>query len=113
MLASIIGYLVLRNQKLQDERYRAMEPRVTQHGAKIDQIDISIRDCKVDCHREFVTAESFVRSESYTRKKLDQVLEGLAGLTARVQVADKLPEIAGNIAREIVAHMSPPNRSTP
>lgn len=60
-------------------------------------------DCKVDCERNTVSKEDWVRSEGINGKKLDDVNNALHRIEGQLQVTNKLPEICGQIAREISA----------
>ena len=57
--------------------------------------------CKIDCQRVTVSKEDWVRSEGYTRHELKQVTAILHRLEGKLQVVEQLPEICGQIAREV------------
>lgn len=113
LVTGIISAMVLRNQKLQDERHQTLKKQVDEQGSKLDKhADLiataqnTMANCKTDCHREFVPSESFVRSEAYTRHKLDDLVKVISDLASSVRLAEKMPEIAGNIAREIAKQVN-------
>ena len=57
--------------------------------------------CKVDCDRNTVSKEDWVRSEGYTRSGIDKLSMQLAGLDGKLTVVEKLPEICERIARGV------------
>ncbi|MFA5252454.1 MAG: hypothetical protein WC454_07705, partial [Phycisphaerae bacterium] len=60
---------------------------------------------KVDCQREFVSAEQFVRSEAYNREKLDNIVTGLNQIIGNQKIIEQLPVICGKIAADVVKEM--------
>jgi len=98
IIAAVISALVYRNQALQDKRFESVEKR-------LESVEIEQRrnaNHKVDCQRDFVSAEQWVRSEAYTRQKLDAIAEAVSGLTGSLKIVEQMPQICGQIAREIV-----------
>ena len=98
------------------ERLDKQDDRIdfaVQHlDAKVDAAvkgvsDLSTRmaACKTDCHQNFVTSEQWIRSESYTRQMLDTVIKGQAEIKGGINVLEKLPQIFGNITREVVSQV--------
>jgi len=63
-----------------------------------------------ECVRDFVGKEDWVRSEGYTRKELKDITTTLSRMEGKLNITDKLPEVCGQIAREIVKQ-SKENRS--
>jgi len=66
---------------------------------------------KTECQRDFVSSEQWVRSETYTRNKLDRVNDTLASLSSRFDVVEKLPDICGNMIAQTVKHMKEPTNN--
>lgn len=92
--AALIGSLVLWNLNTLKDRVTAVE---------IEQRRIS--NHKTECQREFVTAEQFVRSEAYTRQKLDDIVSSLSQIVGNQKVIEQLPVICGKIAADVVKEM--------
>ena len=61
----------------------------------------SLEQRKTDCQRDFVSSEAWVRSEGYTRHKLDQLIESVATMAGSLKIVEQLPQIMGQITREI------------
>ena len=112
MVASVIGGLVLRNQKLQDERYQTMKEQVENqsldikgHTKDIARIDAAIGLCKVDCTQKFVTTEQFVREAGFVRRTMENLMAAINRMEGSLQVMNKMPEIVGQIASSIVKQL--------
>jgi len=82
--------------------------RIDEHAKEIafnksdcSQLATEMARCKTDCQRQFVPAENFIRSEAYTRQKLDGIAESVAALHGSLKVVEKLPEIIGNVVKEL------------
>jgi len=90
LAATIVSSLILFNLK-------GMAARIV----RLEDGQQRLADRKSECQRDFVSAEQWVRSETYTRSKLDRVTASMASLAASIKVVERMPEIAGNIAREI------------
>ena len=105
IIQAIIAGLIYRALKLSDERWERTQGQVDEQARDLSALRQSQAVCKIDCTREFVPAENWIRSETYTRQKLDQVGERMAELAAAIRLAEKMPEIAGNMARAIVREL--------
>ncbi len=108
-LASIISALVLYNLNTISKRQDIAD-------AKMERFELSLADikkeqavCKIDCGREFVSAESYVRSEAYNRNKIDKIDNNMATLLGQMEYIKQIPEasaqIAGNVARQIIQEL--------
>lgn len=98
--ATIIGTLVLWNFKLFEKRLDSQENDIA-------EIQRNFAACKIDCERNNVSKEDWVRSEAFTRSKLDGVAATLNRMEGKLDIVDKIPQIAGNIASEIAGQMRP------
>ena len=112
IVASIIGGLVLRNQKLQDERHQAIKELVENqsldikgHTKDITRLDTMISACKVDCTQKFVTTEQFVREAGFVRRTMENLTAAINRMEGSLQVMNKMPEIVGQIASNIVKQL--------
>jgi len=97
--AALIGLLVLWN-------LRMLAKRLDEHDRRLDRIEIeqkSLAGRKEDCQQEFVNSEQWIRSEGYTRAKLDKIAESVSSLAGSLKVIEQMPKICGQIARDIVA----------
>ncbi len=65
----------------------------------------SMADCKVDCERQFVNSELFLRETGFQRRALEKLSASVNRLEGNLKVVDKLPQISGEIARQVVREM--------
>jgi hypothetical protein len=96
--AGIISGLVLYN-------LTGIRDLVSNHTKDITAIKDTLAVCKQDCMRSMVSKEDWVRSEGYTRQLLEKVSLQLASMQGQIQITEKLPEIIGQIVRQIVAEI--------
>ncbi len=101
--AALIGGLVLWNLRLISKRLDAHDDRINKLEA--EQKHLAAR--KEKCQTAFVASEAWIRSERYTRDRLEAVISTLNRLEGKFLVIEKLPEICGNIAREITNQLKP------
>ncbi len=87
-------------------RLDKQDNRIEASQAEVSRMAQQFAACKIDSQREFVTAESFIKSESYTRKKLDKIAESFATLEGQLKVVEQLPKIIGQITREVVTQVN-------
>ncbi len=92
--ATICSSMVLFNLRSMSRRIEKVE---TIQAAMANQFIA----CKVDCDRNTVSKEDWVRSEGYTRRGIDKVSKQLAELDGKLTVVEKLPEICERIARGV------------
>jgi len=92
--ATLIGALVLWNLKAITKRLEAVEA---------EQKKLATR--KETCQQEFVGIGQFLRESGYTRKRLDDTVEAVKGMSAKLDVVSQLPQIAGQIASQTVKEM--------
>jgi len=104
-LAALVGALVLWNLRLLREEMRKFSVRVEKNETSIEKLQNTFSARRIDCDREFATKEEYVRSESYTRAKLDQVLSTVARMEGALKISAKMPEIIGQVVREIVREL--------
>ena len=64
-----------------------------------------MRDCKIDCERTFVNTELFLRETGFTRRSMDKLTGSVNRIEGKLTVVEKLPQIVGQISREIVKEM--------
>lgn len=112
-LLSLVGGLIvfyLRSIKQfldgMGARLDKQDNRIDASQAEVNRLARQFATCKIDSQREFVTAESFIKSESYTRKKLDKIAESFAALEGQLKVVEQLPKIVGQITREVVTQVN-------
>lgn len=97
--AALIGALVLWNLRLLNRRLDILDRRVD----KVEAEHLALSQRKETCQREFVDVEQWVRSESYSRAKLDSIAESVSKLTGSLKIIEQMPQICGQIARDIVS----------
>lgn len=99
--AALIGSLVLWNLRMLTKQLSDQEKRIDR--IEVEQRHLSER--KSDCQRDFVSSEQWIRSEAYTRSKLDKIAESVGNLAGSLKVIEQMPRICGQIARDIVREM--------
>jgi len=105
IVASVIGGLVLRNQKLQDERHDNLKRQVDKHDDSIKQIASDLNSKDAEVARNYVGNEAFLRETGFTRRAIEQLTMAVSRLDGKLTVSENLPQICGNIAREIAREM--------
>jgi hypothetical protein len=118
-LMSLIGALILYNLQSIKACVRKVTERLDKQDSAIDKqndniasikesndvLVNSLANCKVDCHRNFVTGEAFLRETGFMRRTLETQTASLNRMEGQLTITEKLPEIVGEISRNIVAEM--------
>lgn len=103
----IVWYL----QSIKDEmrkvsaRQDQQDEKIIEQNKKIDSLEKVQLVCRQNCQQDFVSAEQFVRNESYTRKKLDDISNQVSQLAGSLKIVEQMPAILGQIATNIVKEM--------
>lgn len=113
MLVAIVGSLIVVN-------LYSIKGSVTDLGARLAKQDESVSSlsngqaaitiegqrnqaaCKIDCEREFVRSEVFLRETGFLRRSLDVLSLSTTRIEGNLKVVELLPQICGDIARKIV-----------
>ena len=101
LAATIIGGLVLYNLK----GLKCYIDKLDERMDRLESRQQALSTHKQDCQREFVSAEAWIRSESFTRRKLDGIAEAVAKLAGSMKVIEQMPQICGQIASGIAKEM--------
>ncbi len=59
-----------------------------------------------ECLQHFVSAEDFIRNQTYTRDKLDRISISIAELAVTLKSNEKLPELVGAVVRTCLQEIS-------
>ena len=109
---SFIGGLILFNLRGLKICVTSLGIRNDQQDEKIENCRETIKDfnvkisaCKIDCDRNNVSKEDWVRSEGYTRKELRDLTAILNRMDGKLGIIEQLPAIVSNIARELAKEM--------
>lgn len=115
VLAAAIGVpttLLAINLRSTNKRLTMIEDKQDAQLAKqqriekeISALETSQARCKTACKSEFVSAESWIRSEGYNRQQLDRISQSLSELKGNLGIVDKLPQICADISRNVVKEM--------
>lgn len=84
---------------------QAIKNRLASQDGRIEQIERAFASCKQNCFQTFVEKEDWLREAGNNRIKLDEISTMLNQIIGKLSVTEKLPEIAGSIAKNIVAEM--------
>ncbi|MHC4620350.1 MAG: hypothetical protein ACYTEQ_21585 [Planctomycetota bacterium] len=104
-LLSIIGALIVLYLRSIKSCIHKSNQRVETARADVTGLEKDFRDCKLDCDRTFVSAELFLRETGYTRRSLETLTASVNRMEGKLTVVDQLPQICGDISREIVKEM--------
>ena len=117
---AIVGSLIVLNLRSIKGCVRTFTQRVDKQDTKIEKQESNIEkakddlrelcrnmaSCKVDCDRNTVSKEDWVRSEGYTRKEIKELASTLNRIEGKITVVEKIPEICGGIVREVVTQLN-------
>jgi len=98
ILSAVLGFASTVVSSLVLLTIRNLTERIT----AVEFTQKALVERKIECQRDFVTSENWVRSETYTRAKLDEVCRRMEQMAASVAILDKLPELTGAITREAI-----------
>lgn len=104
-LVSIIGALIVFNLRSIKKCISSIFGRMDKQDSNIQTYKNDVQNLKVDSERRFVNSETFLRETGFTRRTLERLSTSQDRIEGKLSVVDKLPEISGNIAREIVKEM--------
>jgi hypothetical protein len=82
-------------------RLDKQDNRIDASQAEVNRMARQFAECKVDCERNTVSKEDWVRSEGYTRKEIKSITTILHRMEGKLEVVERLPEICGQIARQV------------
>jgi len=75
------------------------------HGQDIEGIKDRLSICRRECDDSHTSKDDWVREVGYSRRLGEQQIAAMAKIEARIDIADKLPEISAAIARAITIEM--------
>jgi hypothetical protein len=101
--ATLIGTLVLWNFKMLEKRLDSQEDRLK----NLEQNQLILTKQKETCQQEFVPIGQFLRESGYTRKRLDDAIEALKGVSVKVDIVSQLPQIVSQIVSQTVKELMP------
>jgi hypothetical protein len=104
-LLSIIGTLIVYNLQCIKKGLALMSLRLDSQDRKIDDIEKSNLYFRQNIQQDFVDKEDWLREAGNNRQQLSVLTITLSRMEGKLDVADKLPAICGNIAREVVKEM--------
>lgn len=109
---AIVGSLIVLNLRSIKNCVRTFTTRVDKQDKQIEKTKDNMKSlgtdfvkCKVDCERSYVSAELFLRETGYTRRSMQTLTESVNRMEGKLTVTEKLPQICGEISREIVKEM--------
>jgi hypothetical protein len=111
--AGIVGGLILWNLNKINQTITAVNDRVGEQERQLAAIRERISACRLECdgkaaqtlqdlERDKVSKEDWIRSEAYTRAKLDGFGTSLATIAANVESLKQLPHQIAVAVREAV-----------
>jgi len=94
----VVGTLIVLN-------LRSIKDSVGKAEGSVENLKNKQVACKVDCERTFVDKELFLRETGFARRSLENLNASVNRLDGKLTVVEKLPQICGDISREIVKEM--------
>ncbi len=109
---SIVGALIVVNLRSIKKCLSGLGLRIDKQDDRIEKtrdevtaLSGSMSACKIDCDRTFVNSEVFLRETGFARRTLENVTSAVNRVEGKLTVVEKLPQICGDISREIVKEM--------
>lgn len=100
-MAAMVGALVILNLRSLSACIKEIKGRQDTHDGQMRKLGEKFAACKVDCDRNTVSKEDWVRSEGYTRQAMGRLSDQLSRMDGKLSVVEKLPDICGAIARQV------------
>jgi len=100
--AALVGALIVFNLQTIKKNLCEFSSRIDRHDEDFKKINEKISTCKVDCDRNNVSKEDWVRSEGYTRRQIDGVTALLNRMDGKFDITQKIPEVVGSVVREVL-----------
>lgn len=106
-VASTMIFFMLRSLKTDLAKYG---DRIDVHTDQIANMGATLATCKVDCHRQFASNEDFIRSQTHTRQMMEKIAASMASVEGSLKVTEQLPQIVGNVTRQVVKELNAQQR---
>ena len=114
--AALVGGLILWNLNKLNENIKAVTDRIAGQERETSAIKDRLATCRQDCDRTMSTAlqdldrdkvskGDWIRSEAYTRAKLDDICKTLASVQASIGFVEKIPQIVSAVVRETLSSL--------
>lgn len=104
-ILSLMNGIVLFNLKRVTDRLDKQDAAIAAVSKDNVEFAAVLANCKIDCHRNFVTGEAFLRETGFMRRTLETQTASLNRMEGQLTITEKLPEIVGEISRSIVREM--------
>jgi len=100
--AAVVGGLVLTYLKQINQRTDSNTASITITSDRVAAVERTILACKIDCQRDTVSKEDWVRGEGYTRQMLKELSASMNRMDGKLDVANKMPEVFANVIRDAI-----------
>jgi len=97
--ATLISSMILLNLKAMERRITVVESDIKEAANRKDQ-----------CRQDFVDKVDYIRNYTTTEKRQVKMLEGIGEIKGSMTVFEKMPQICGNIASQVVKEMKKENK---
>lgn len=104
-LLSVVGGLIVLNLKSIKNCLRSVTDRLNKQESRIDKTSDEVKALQINCERTFVPNELFLRETGFARRSMENATASINRVEGKLDVVDKLPQICGDISREIVKQM--------
>jgi len=102
-LLAVVGSLIVVNLHGIKACINKLVNRVDGQDKVISRLSDRQAACKIDCERQFVKSEVFLRETGFQRRAMEGLTASVNRVEGNLKVVEKLPEISGQIARQVVA----------
>jgi len=104
-LLALVGALIVLYLRSIKGLIHGQEEQIRSIRGKTEGAGERLLECKVDCDRNMVSKEDWVRSEGYTRKEIKELGTTLARIEGKLAIAENMPEIIGSTVRGVVKEL--------
>ena len=87
-------------------RVDKQDKQIEKAGEELKKFYADLASCKVDCDRNTVSKEDWVRSEGFTRREIKDIAATLNRIEGKISIVEKIPDICGGIVREVVTQLN-------
>lgn len=101
----VVGSLIVLNLRSIKHCVRGVDQKINKAEDDVKTMQTDFATCKVDCERTFINKELFLRETGFQRRTLEILNASVNKLDGKLTVVEKLPQICGDISREIVKEM--------
>lgn len=104
-LFAVIAWNQQSTKKVIEDKINELADRLESQDNKIELMEKQLAVCKQNCFQEFTKKEDWLREAGNNREQLSDMSKTLSRMEGKMGIMEQLPNICGNIAREIAREM--------